>query len=135
MPGQPVARLGAAQPLPPRPVCCAARRVLCVGPVAVRPTAETADYLTCHGSILPPHIGRPWSRIRHPPRWTMAIPRDLQGVPQLVGRAREQVVLRECLDAALAGQGSLVLIGGEAGIGKTALAEWLLAEAATRGAL
>ena len=29
----------------------------------------------------------------------------------------------------------MVLIGGEAGIGKTALAEWLLAEATMRGAL
>ena len=39
------------------------------------------------------------------------------------------------LAAALAGQGSLVLIGGEAGIGKTALAEALCREAAEQGAL
>ena len=37
--------------------------------------------------------------------------------------------------AALAGHGSLVLIGGEAGIGKTALAEALCREAAEQGAL
>src|SRR6478672_11564587 len=54
--------------------------------------------------------------------------------PSLVGREREQAALRTALDQALAGRGSLVLIGGEAGIGKTALAEWLLAEAAARGA-
>ncbi len=55
--------------------------------------------------------------------------------PILVGRERELVALHERLDAALAGQGSLVLIGGEAGIGKTALAEALCREAAERGAL
>ena len=55
--------------------------------------------------------------------------------PLLVGRAREQAWLSHHLAAALAGQGSLVLIGGEAGIGKTALAETLGREAAAQGAL
>ncbi|HET8631793.1 MAG TPA: ATP-binding protein, partial [Thermomicrobiales bacterium] len=54
--------------------------------------------------------------------------------PFLVGREREQALLRDCLAAALAGHGGLALIGGEAGIGKTALAEWALAEAQGRGA-
>jgi DNA-binding CsgD family transcriptional regulator/tetratricopeptide (TPR) repeat protein len=57
------------------------------------------------------------------------------GAPLLVGRAREQALLRDRLAAALAGRGSLVLIGGGAGIGKTALAEALGREAAERGAL
>src|SRR6476646_6101909 len=57
------------------------------------------------------------------------------GTPPLVGREREQATLREALDHALAGRGSLVLIGGEAGIGKTALAEALLAEAHDQDAL
>jgi predicted ATPase len=41
----------------------------------------------------------------------------------LVGRDRELGVLRRHLDTARAGHGSLMLIGGEAGIGKTALVE------------
>ena len=60
---------------------------------------------------------------------------DNSGGAALVGRAREQSALRAALDAAVAGRGSLVLIGGEAGIGKTALAEALLAEARAQGAL
>src|SRR3954447_22047090 len=55
--------------------------------------------------------------------------------PPLVGRERELGALRDALAAALAGRGALVLIGGEAGIGKTALAEALLAEAGAHGAL
>ncbi|MFN8536994.1 MAG: AAA family ATPase [Thermomicrobiales bacterium] len=52
----------------------------------------------------------------------------------LVGRERELATLRAALVAALAGHGSLVLIGGTAGIGKTALAEALLDEAVGQGA-
>ena len=55
--------------------------------------------------------------------------------PALVGRERELGTLRYQLDAARAGRGGLVLIGGEAGIGKTALAEALCREATERGAL
>jgi DNA-binding CsgD family transcriptional regulator len=55
--------------------------------------------------------------------------------PLLVGRERELATLRQYLDAALAGQGSLVLIGGEAGVGKTALAQALCHEAGSRDAL
>jgi DNA-binding CsgD family transcriptional regulator len=53
--------------------------------------------------------------------------------PPLVGRGRELALLHDCLTAARGGRGSLVLIGGEAGIGKTALADALCREAAVTG--
>jgi DNA-binding CsgD family transcriptional regulator len=46
---------------------------------------------------------------------------------QLIGREREQAQLRACLEEALAGRGSLVLLAGEAGVGKTTLARRVLA--------
>jgi DNA-binding CsgD family transcriptional regulator len=56
-------------------------------------------------------------------------------LPALVGRDRELTILRQQFDAALAGHGRLVLISGEAGIGKTALAETICREAQGAGAL
>ncbi len=55
---------------------------------------------------------------------------------QIVGREREQRLLSDLLAAALVdGRGRLVLVGGEAGIGKTTLVRWLTDEALRRGAL
>ncbi|HET9014257.1 MAG TPA: ATP-binding protein, partial [Thermomicrobiaceae bacterium] len=55
--------------------------------------------------------------------------------PLLVGRERERALLCRQLDAMLAGHGSLVLVGGEAGIGKTTLVEDLAAQAEGAGCL
>src|SRR5437879_520353 len=65
----------------------------------------------------------------------LAATREFDADPlPLVGRERERAILRAHLDAALAGRGGLVLLSGEAGIGKTALTEDLCREAAARGA-
>jgi len=56
-----------------------------------------------------------------------------QNTPQLFGREGEQARLRQLLDAAVGGSGGLVLIGGEAGIGKTTLATSIAREAHGQG--
>ena len=53
--------------------------------------------------------------------------------PILAGRAREQHALREELTIAISGRGGLVLLGGEAGIGKTTLARVLVRAAGEQG--
>ncbi len=53
----------------------------------------------------------------------------------LAGRDKELALLREKLAAAKEGTGGLALIGGEAGIGKTTLAEVALRDAADAGAI
>jgi len=62
-------------------------------------------------------------------------PEELSPRPLLVGRARERSLTQTQLGAALAGRGSLVILSGEAGIGKTTLAEDVCREAAAAGAL
>ncbi len=65
----------------------------------------------------------------------MSIPSLTGNPPPLAGRERELAILRRHLDAALASHGSLVLLSGDAGIGKTALAESVCREAEQRGAI
>jgi len=52
-----------------------------------------------------------------------------------VGRDEERAELRRRLNETLAGTGSLVMIGSEPGVGKTRIAEELMAEASDRGML
>ncbi|HEY7907981.1 MAG TPA: AAA family ATPase, partial [Thermomicrobiales bacterium] len=55
-------------------------------------------------------------------------------LPTIVGRERELARGARLIDDALAGRGALLLISGEAGIGKTALAEAISRAAGARGA-
>ncbi len=66
---------------------------------------------------------------------TSSQPQPAHHVPFLVGREREQATLRQALDDMLTGHGSLVLVSGEAGIGKTTLVDWLADEATDQGGL
>lgn len=60
---------------------------------------------------------------------------EAAGAPaQLVGRDPELAFLRERLALALEGRGQVVAVKGPAGVGKTALASAILAEAVRRGA-
>ncbi len=68
------------------------------------------------------------------PLGVMPLPEPHDAV-KLAGRERELALLREKLAAAKHGRGGLVLIGGEAGIGKTTLAEAMCREATQHGAM
>jgi DNA-binding CsgD family transcriptional regulator/tetratricopeptide (TPR) repeat protein len=63
-----------------------------------------------------------------------ALPRDPTS-PVLVGRSREQNRLRCALEEALAGRGHLVLVSGEAGIGKTSLVADLMRSTASQAVI
>jgi class 3 adenylate cyclase/tetratricopeptide (TPR) repeat protein len=65
--------------------------------------------------------------------WVRPTPQGREEV--FVERAKELAVLRSHLTEALDGRGSLVLVGGEPGVGKTTLVRQLIRDAEARGAL
>ena len=69
--------------------------------------------------------------------WEVVWVRETTPAPQqvFVGREAEMATLRSRLVAALDGNGGLVLVGGEPGVGKTTLVRQLIREAEQRGAL
>ena len=66
---------------------------------------------------------------------TSAAAPSLSGRTPFVGRESERAEARRYLDQAIKGQGGVLLLGGEPGVGKTRLAEELLLEARQRGCL
>jgi tetratricopeptide (TPR) repeat protein len=58
-----------------------------------------------------------------------------QAGERLVGRERETAELRRAVDLAFGGHGSVVLVAGEPGIGKTSVARTVCEEAEARGAV
>ncbi len=63
------------------------------------------------------------------------VPLIRPGMIPLVGRTEEHEQINGLLDAAMSGVGGSVLVLGEAGIGKSKLAEWAIEEWAARGGL
>ena len=88
------------------------------------PAPETQEM---HLALLRQHPSQP-TRSSHPSR----SPRPTR--PTLIGRETETAALREVWGRAVAADPGLVMIIGEAGIGKTALAEDLAVQAAESGA-
>ena len=75
--------------------------------------------------------------LRQDPALDVRPPAETEAEPSrstFVGRARELGQLVGALDEALTGEGRLVLLAGEPGIGKSRLAEELIAQARARGA-
>ena len=64
-----------------------------------------------------------------------ALDHEFVNLPILVGRSSERRLLRRHLAASMDGHGRLVLIGGEAGIGKTTLTRDLARDASARDAI
>lgn len=69
-------------------------------------------------------------------RWGAVVTgRPLVAADRMVGRDTVTNEMSSAVQAAVAGRGSLVVVTGEAGIGKTTVAEWVAADAASRGML
>lgn len=78
---------------------------------------------------------RLYERIRAKPEDAASSWRARASDAPIIGRANERAMLAEEWQRAAQGRGRLLLVGGEAGVGKTALVESLAAQAAGEGAL
>ena len=69
------------------------------------------------------------------PQTADATPTSADGRTPFVGRESERAEARRLLERAVAGQGGVLLLGGEPGVGKTRLADEVLIDARNRGCL
>ena len=69
------------------------------------------------------------------PQTAQAAPGPAEGRTPFVGRESERAEARRLLERAVSGYGGVLLLGGEPGVGKTRLAEEVLAEGRQRGCL
>jgi tetratricopeptide (TPR) repeat protein len=88
--------------------------------------------LPAHPSVTPPHATDPGPMSAGMEGLLHAD--TLTGETPIVGREVELAHLRDALQATLAGQGQLVAVMGQAGIGKSRLVAELVAEASRKGA-
>src|SRR5262245_41239501 len=106
--------------------------------LGVEPARETrALYQEIIAARPPsPVEDRTWRRLAAPASTAMAVAPEPRGPePPLVGREDEVALLRSMLDQTWFRQGLVVAITGEMGIGKSRLADEVLAEAERRGGL
>jgi DNA-binding SARP family transcriptional activator len=107
-----------------------ARRVL-VDEIGIEPGPELREL---HEAILRQDAALIVDRPAPLGEATTDPPAPAAAATAFVGRERELAALRSGLDDALASRGTVALVGGEAGIGKSRLADELAAQAAQRGA-
>lgn len=98
--------------------------------LGVEPEAETRQL---YREILQRGTGGGTARVAKPARGRRT-PEGRPAETPLIGRETEMTRLRDALERACAGRGGLVAVLGEAGIGKTRLAEELIAHAHRRHA-
>jgi tetratricopeptide (TPR) repeat protein/transcriptional regulator with XRE-family HTH domain len=114
--------------------------------VHLAPHRDTLEMLA-DALDLAPEGRRQWARLRSATATKVAASPSLSHLASssrlvlppipgtIVGRERERSMLSGCLDEAIDGRGRLVLISGEAGIGKTTLASVLCREALEQSAV
>jgi class 3 adenylate cyclase/tetratricopeptide (TPR) repeat protein len=98
----------------------------------VRDGANTSRAFTDRGLFWLKGFPERWRL--HELAWTDGVPAP-HAASHLAGRESELADLRRLREQAESGNGRLALIGGEPGVGKTTLAQEVMAEASARGAL
>ena len=102
--------------------------------LAGQPRAEVVEIPVREASEAPPESSVSPAPSMGGSRLRRALTRR-RPAPRLVGREAEQRRLQIALSDAQNSEGGLILLGGEAGIGKTTLTRWLMTQADERGAL